>query len=218
MTHLPRPELPFAARLIVAPFLAIALLSTFTGAATAHVQREDGQDQRSKTPPPPTPTVGYDISYPQCGGRYPANPAFAIVGVNRGIVFKANPCLGKGTAGPSQLEWAGIDAQLYANTGNPRPQLSSHWPHDQTAPRECATPAKPDPDTADCAYDYGWNAAAASYATAVVAYVSLGWAPQGATRTPIDNHWGLDVETANSWRDDTSLNVAAPPGGRGHLA
>src|SRR2546429_640793 len=129
MTHLPRPELPFAARLIVAPFLAIALLSTFTGAATAHVQREDGQDQRSKTP----------------------------------------------------------------------------------------TPAKPDPDSADCAYDYGWNAAADSYATAVVAYVSLGWAPQGATRTPIDNHWWLDVETANSWRDDTSLNVAALQGAVDYL-
>jgi len=214
MTHLPRPELPLGARLLVAPFLAIALLSTFTGAAAARVQREDGQDQRSK---PPAPTVGYDISYPQCGNRYPANPAFAIVGVNRGIVFKANPCLGEGTAGGSQLEWAGIDAQLYANTGNPGPQLSSHWPHDQTTPRECATAARPDPDTADCAYDYGWNAATDSYATAVAAYVSLGWAPQGATRTPVDNHWWLDVETANSWRDDVSLNVAALHGAVDYL-
>src|SRR2546423_15301022 len=138
MTHLPRPELPFAARLIVAPFLAIALLSTFTGAATAHVQREDGQDQRSKTPPPPTPTVGYDISYPQCGGRYPANPAFAIVRVNRGVGFKANPCLGKGTAGPSQPQGGGNDAQLHAKTGNPGPQASSPRAPDPTPPPRAA--------------------------------------------------------------------------------
>src|SRR4051812_48103872 len=68
--------------------------------------------------------IGYDISYPQCGKPFPANPAFGIVGVNRGIVFSPNPCLGTG-AGASQLAWAGKRAELYANTGNPGPHLSS---------------------------------------------------------------------------------------------
>jgi hypothetical protein len=213
MTHVPRPELPLGARLLIAPLLAVALLSTFAGSAAARIERTDGHDARSKPAPP---TIGYDISYPQCGGPYPANPAFGIVGVNRGIVFSANPCLG---AGPdaSQLAWAGPNAQLYANTGNPGPQLSTHWPSGQTTPRECATAAKPDPDTVDCAYDYGWNAAADSYAKAVAAYVSLGWADPGSTRTPVGNHWWLDVETANSWRDDQSLNVAALEGAVDYL-
>ena len=214
MTHVPRPELPLGARLLIAPMLAVALLWTFAGSAAAYVERSDGHDARSRPQPPP---IGYDISYPQCGGPYPANPAFGIVGVNRGIVFSANPCLGGGPNGASQLAWAGLNAQFYANTGNPGPQLSSHWPNGQTTPRACATAAKPDPDTADCAYDYGWNAAADSYANAVAAYVSLGWADPGAARTPVDNHWWLDVETANSWRDDQSLNVAALQGAVDYL-
>jgi hypothetical protein len=214
MTHVPRPELSLGARLLIAPMLAVALLWTVAGAVAAHVESTDGNDARSKPAPP---TIGYDISYPQCGGPYPANPAFGIVGVNRGIVFSANPCLGAGS-GASQLAWAGPNAQLYANTGNPGPQLSSHWPNGQTAPRECATAAEPDPDTVDCAYDYGWNAAADSYAKAVAAYVSLGWADPGSIRTPVANHWWLDVETANSWRDDQSLNVAALEGAVDYLA
>ena len=149
--------------------------------------------------------VGYDISYPQCGKPYPPNPAFGIVGVNRGIVFSANPCLGTG-AGPSQLAWAGKRAELYANTGNPGPLLSSRWPTGQVSPKRCSAQ---DPDTAKCAYDYGWNAAADSYATAVKAYIALGWAAPGSTRTPVDNHWWLDVETANSWRSNVTLNIAA---------
>lgn len=214
MTHVPRPELPLAARLLIAPILSVALISTFASAVAAHIERPDGTGAQQKPQPPP---IGYDISYPQCGNAYPVNPSFGIVGVNRGIVFSGNPCLGAGASGPSQLAWAGPDAQLYANTGNPGPQLSSHWPRNQTSPRACATSANPDPDTNDCAYDYGWNAAADSYARAVAAYVSLGWADAGATRTPVASHWWLDVETANSWRDDTSLNVAALQGAVDYL-
>jgi hypothetical protein len=43
----------------------------------------------------------------------------------------------------------------------------------------------------------------------VAAYVELGWAEPDASRTPVANAWWLDVETANSWRADPSLNVAA---------
>ena len=151
----------------------------------------------------------FDISYPQCGSPFPANAEFGIVGVNKGIVLSANPCLSTGD-GPPELAWAGgVRAQLYANTGNPGPALSSRWPNNQTSPRQCNTSAVPGSDTADCAYDYGWNAAADSYRTATSAYVSLGLASPGATRTPSPNVWWLDVEIINSWRTDATLNVAA---------
>lgn len=164
-----------------------------------------------------TSVVGYDISYPQCGGPFPTNPAFGIVGVNRGIVFSPNPCLGAGN-GPSELAWAGgVQAQLYANTGNPGPAQSTRWPNGQTVPRECNTAASPGSDTANCAYDYGWNAAADSYQTAVRAYISLGLAAPGATSTPKANTWWLDVETGNSWRTDVKLNVAALQGAVAYL-
>jgi hypothetical protein len=163
------------------------------------------------------PNTGYDISYPQCGGPIPTNVGFGIVGVNRGIVFSPNPCLGTGN-GPSELAWAGgAQAQLYANTGNPGPAISSHWPDGQTVPLECNTGASPGRDTANCAYDYGWNAAADSYQTAVRAYISLGLATAGATTTPQANAWWLDVETGNSWRSDVTLNVAALQGAVAYL-
>jgi hypothetical protein len=160
----------------------------------------------------------FDISYPQCGSQYPADAEYGIVGVNHGKVFSANPCLGVGD-GPPELTWAGgTRAQFYANTGNPGPELSTRWPDNQTSPRQCNTPAVPGSDTADCAYDYGWNAAADSYGAAVSAYVSLGLAPAGATSTPSPNVWWLDVETVNSWReDDFSLNVAVLHGAVDYL-
>jgi hypothetical protein len=144
-------------------------------------------------------TRGYDISWPQCGSTYPTNPAFGIVGVNKGIVFSANSCLA------SEITWAGgAKAQLYANTGNPGPALSSHWPSGQTAPRWCDPT---NPDTADCAFDYGYNAAKDSYADAVAAFGSIGF-----PGSPASSAWWLDVETSNSWRSAVSLNVSALQG------
>ena len=159
----------------------------------------------------------FDISYPQCGSPFPTDAEYGIVGVNKGIVFSANPCLSAGD-GPPELTWAGgVKAQFYANTGNPGPILSSRWPNNQTSPRQCNTLEVPESDTADCAYDYGWNSAADSYKTAVGAYVSLGLAPQGATSTPSPNVWWLDVEIINSWQTDTTLNVAALEGAVAYL-
>ena len=163
------------------------------------------------------PPVGNDISFPECGNPFPTGQAFAIVGVNGGLDFTLNPCLGMAN-GPSELAWAGgAGAQLYANTGNPGPTLSSHWPNGEAAPQACNTSTSPGSDTAACAYDYGWNAAADSYQIAVLAYVSLGLAPPGATRTPTPNAWWLDVEIDNSWRSDVSLNVADLQGAVAYL-
>src|SRR5438105_1096904 len=65
------------------------------------------------------PSLGYDISYPQCNGPFPSG-AFGVAGVNGGKPYGANLCLGTGD-GPSELSWAGLNAQLYANTADPGP-------------------------------------------------------------------------------------------------
>lgn len=150
--------------------------------------------------------TGFDISWPQCGSPYPVGGAFAIVGVNGGLPYRTNPCLGTGD-GPSELAWAGANAQVYANTADPGPVLSSHWPSGRSTPQPCDTPSNPGQDTQACHYDYGWNAAADSYQDLVDAYISLGQAEPGATRTPAPLYWWLAVDTANSWTPNTAWNV-----------
>src|SRR6476619_3770063 len=67
---------------------------------------------------PKSAATGYDVSYPQCNQTLPA-ATFGIVGVNNGVVFSANPCLGTGS-GPSELAWAQRATDhapaFYANT------------------------------------------------------------------------------------------------------
>ena len=181
--------------------LTVFVAAAFASTAAAKRPQHGGGGGGGSSP------TGYDVSYPQCGGPLPSNILFGIVGVNDGIVYSANPCLGAGSSA-SELQWAGQNAILYANTGNPGPSLSHHWPNGQTSPKQCNTTSSPGSDTANCAYDYGWNAAADSYQDGVNAYVSLGWAPTGSTRTPVANQWWLDVEIANSWESNLANNVA----------
>lgn len=194
--------------LLVSPLLALAMLWPLAGGVAA--RGEEAPDAAGAGAARP---IAYDVSYPQCGKELPDTFAFAIVGVNGGRVYSANRCLGAGDE-PSLLAWAGRNAQLYANTGNPGPRLSRYWPAGQDRPRICTDD---DPDTRSCAYNYGWNAAADSYATALAAYISLGWAEADAARLPDENTWWLDVETANSWRADPELNVAALRGAVDYL-
>ncbi len=171
--------------------------------------------------------TGYDISYPQCGHAFPTDVLFGIVGVNGGRVYLPNPCLGANGTDPSELAWAeatssGEHAQLYANTADPGPAISSYWPDGQASPYACNldnSTALTDRDTNACNYDYGWNAAENSYQTAVAAYASLGDVNQSdSSATPYANTWWLDVETANSWRTDVTLNVLALQGAAAYLA
>jgi len=137
---------------------------------------------------------------------------FGIVGVNGGLPFSANPCLG-GMAG--ELAWAEKAEPvpiLYLNTADPGPSLSKHWPNGQTSPQQCNTASNPGSDTLQCSYDYGWDAAADSYADAVAAFKSLGQLPPSATQTPHPDEWWLDIETANSWEQTTGNNVQALAG------
>jgi hypothetical protein len=187
--------------------LSAAAIRDQEGSA-AQVRKPSAQTAVGLLPAMVSGSIGYDISFPQCNKPFPANAAFRIVGVNGGRAFTANPCLGAGN-GPSELRWAGRWASFYANTGSPGPRLSKRWPTGQRFPRRCT---KTEPLSNACAYDYGWNAAKDSYLTAVRAYISLGWLPRGATRTPVHNRWWLDVETSNSWRRNRRLNVATLQG------
>jgi hypothetical protein len=121
--------------------------------------------------------AGYDVSYPQCSSTLPAAGVVSIVGVNDGIVYSANPCVA------TEASWgSGHGLQLYANTADPGPAYSSHWPTGQTSPETCDGS-----NSAACSYDYGWDAAANSFADAPV-----------ADRTTVA--WWFDVETGNSWQ------------------
>jgi hypothetical protein len=138
-----------------------------------------------------TPTVGYDVSYPQCSVSLPRDSAFGIVGVSDGLAYGKNGCLA------AQYAWAARAPQrpaFYMNTGNPGSASTRvNW-YGQQGPQTCAADAE-----AGCAYDYGYNGAQQAYAYAV--------SQVGATAAAAGTWW-LDVETANSWSADTSLNLA----------
>ena len=197
-------HVPRSAHVLLAVALLFWLTIFRTAVAAASVPRDDPATAVASGKPTGGGSAksarGFDVSYPQCGSALPSSPAFGIVGVNGGKVFSGNSCL------VSEIAWAGgATGQLYANTGNPGPALSSFWPSGQTTPRVCDAA---NPDTADCAYDYGWNAAIDSFDRAQSAYASL-----GISASPSATTWWLDIETANSWRSNTALNVAALQGG-----
>jgi hypothetical protein len=131
-------------------------------------------------------SVGYDVSYPDCGAPLPASPRFGIVGVNDGVTFSSNPCLA------DELTWARNAAnhapQFYINTGDPGPQFSAHWPSGQQTPKPCNAGQ---PNSTNCSYDYGWNFAKDSFNRGSFA---AGTANAQAAR------WWLDVEIENSWQ------------------
>jgi hypothetical protein len=158
-------------RLLTVALLAGAVLLP-SAASTAYA----GKPVKSTTP------ATYDVSYPQCGGALPSNASGGIVGVNDGIAYSSNPCVAS--------EWAWASAgrtyapAFYANTADPGPAYSSHWPAAQQTPMVCDGS-----NSTGCSYDYGWNAAKDSFARAT-----------GAAADAATYQWWLDVETGNSWQ------------------
>jgi len=142
---------------VVAALLAVALqmVLTLPAAAAPEPAKAPGTVDVAKAPAPAL-AQGYDISYPQCGKTLPSKPAFGLVGVNGGLAYSGNSCLA------SEYAWALTSSSstqphvsFYANTGNPGPDVSTHWPA-----RGTATPQPCDGSwSAACAYDYGWYAA-----------------------------------------------------------
>jgi hypothetical protein len=150
-----------------------------------------------------SPTTGYDASYPQCGGSYPSNPLFGIVGVNRGLANNANPCIGgelrwaRGTPGEKRPKQPAVS--LYINTANPGGHHIADWPSGGTAPGYGACNGQL---TNACSFIYGEQRAAHSYR--LVAVLD----PFTAKTAP----WWLDVELRASWAGTYQLNIAALQG------
>ena len=147
-------------------------------------------------PPPPRPplptrypkgTSGYDVSWPQCATRgsaatkpLPADPAFAIVGVNDGTISGFNSCFA------AEAAWAGPNLSVYIIL-QPVPS-GAPASNEMTGPRaSCAAS-----DSACRAYNWGYN-----YTQADLAYVRA----QGSQ----PNIWWLDVETAEGWGTSSAL-------------
>lgn len=126
---------------------------------------------------------GFDISWPQCGKAYPPGPvAFAVVGINNGKPFTANPCF------LHQFEWAKrieTTPAVYLNTAFPKPGV----------PEALAGPygACAETDGWCRGYNYGWGLAKDVVERA------------RAMRVSPSMYW-LDVETGNYWSSDTQNN------------
>jgi len=148
----------------------------------------------SASTPPPTPpatSIGFDISWPQCGHTLPQSPGFGIVGATGGSPFTANKCL------DNELLWAigalNISPAFYANTGDAGPAYAAAWPTKQQTPDVCSGA-----NSVACSYDYGWNAARSAFENAVIAEGDTGSA--NPTLDARSAPWWLDVETGNAWQ------------------
>ena len=136
-------------------------------------------------------SVGYDVSFPQCGGTLPTGMGFGVVGVNDGRPDTVNPCLA------TETQWAtsalSATPQFYVNAANPGPANNTAWPATQTMPEVCTGA-----DSSACSYDFGWNAGSAALTAVIAAETQLGSAAPGTAA--ISAPWWLDVETGNSWQ------------------
>ena len=145
-------------------------------------------------------TEGYDVSSPQCTGRYPSSPAFGIVGVNGGLANNANPCLGDelnwARSAPGQTNPQQPRLSLYLVTANPGAEHVADWPNGGTSPIYGACNGLL---TDACSYLYGEQRAAHSYG------LVAGIDPEAAGTAP----WWLDVELGASWAGTYELNIAA---------
>jgi hypothetical protein len=150
-----------------------------------------------------SPSIGYDVSYPQCSGSYPSSPLFGIVGVDGGLADNANSCISGELSwarnAPGQKRPKQPPLSLYIDTGNPGGHHVADWPTAGTAPAYGACNGLL---TNSCSYIYGEQRAAHSYR--LVAALD-----QVAARTA---PWWLDVELTLSWAGTYQLNIAALQG------
>jgi hypothetical protein len=128
--------------------------------------------------------VGFDVSFPQCPKTEPPPGEFGIVGLSNGRPFTVNPCALRLYTWAAEL---GTPA-IYVNVA-----FSPSYARHVTASCEAAAPAGLERTRIRLAWAAGCSEA--SYA--------LAHAPGPAAR------WWLDIETANSWSRNSTLNRIA---------
>lgn len=138
--------------------------------------------------------LGFDYSY-NAPLFPPAQFGFGIVGVTHGKSFTQNQRINQ------EFSWAqfgaGAPPTLYMNLNAP---YGSAAAANVSTPKNCPTPFLANNEPTACAgYNYGYNAAKYAFAYAKSAGVS----------SPI---WWMDIEEANSWSLDTSVNDATLQG------
>jgi hypothetical protein len=121
-------------------------------------------------------STGVDISFPDCNATIP-QAAFGIVGVTGGIAYNTNSCAAEEA---SHFQ----NYSLYINTGLNASSSSSYY---VAAEQGC------NGDARCAAYHYGYNAGIKGFQYAQ----SLGLSSK---------IWWLDVETANTWNADVTLD------------
>lgn len=194
-----RPDDPPGTTRVATPATANPLASPTAPDPTAVPEPGPAGSKPLPEPKPSATPIGYDVSWPQCGDTLPTGQAFAIVGVTGGLANNTNPCLAE------QLAWAATSTggtgqplvALYVNTANPG-LLGSWWPTSNTyAGTAIANPYGTCEGANDvaCAYVYGWAKAFDD--------VTL-----RGVENPAQYLWWLDVETDNTWQDDTVANAA----------
>ncbi|TAN19974.1 MAG: hypothetical protein EPN30_11260 [Actinomycetota bacterium] len=181
-------------------------------------------------------STGNDVSYPQCGTSLPASPAFGIVGVTGGLANDINPCFGPSSSYPnyssSELYWAVTSSiggtsqpkvSLYVNTADPgnvyNGAVIADWPVSGSTPYgSCTTTTvslasgtyNVGTNSDACAWQYGYNKAAqdTNWLAAAANAINKQSPPVVVASTAGSYPWWLDVETANTWQSDQTMNVA----------
>jgi len=133
--------------------------------------------------------LGFDYSY-NAPSFPPASFGFGVIGVSGGKSFTQNPRL------VQEFNWAnfgsGARPTFYMNLNAPYgTTVAGHV----SSPENCPTTTvgtTTDP-TACAGYNYGYNAAASA----------LAYTKSNNVSSPL---WWLDIETANSWSPDASVN------------
>jgi LysM repeat protein len=135
--------------------------------------------------------VGYDISYPNCAAGVLATREFAVIGLNQGRPFTANPCFAS--------EWAAAQRprSVYINTAY-SPTLLRHI----TADCDATGRSQPFRRAAQRAYAVGCSEGVAALELRGATFPLAIW---------------LDVEPGNSWSSRRSLNAATIKGIIDHL-
>jgi hypothetical protein len=124
-------------------------------------------------------SVGEDVSFPNCNETI-GQSSFGIVGVTDGLGFSQNPCLSQEAS-----NFSSSNLSLYVNTGYPGKNYGLKY---QNFPMACTKS-----DLSCLAYNYGYNAGEYALRAANAANA------KSAT-------WWLDVETANSWTNQSAQN------------